>query len=93
LSSGDILRRKPISEGRDAVAQAPVSGGAGGGVDAALVAAAERELAAYLGPVARLLVKRTAGDAHSAADFCRALAQELQDPGQREAFLRTMKQV
>jgi serine/threonine-protein kinase len=59
-------------------------------VDAALIEAAERELAGYLGPMARILVKRAASGAEDARDFCERLAQELHDPDKRDAFVRAL---
>jgi serine/threonine-protein kinase len=61
-----------------------------GAVDAALIEAAERDLADYLGPMARILVKRAAAAAKDATDFRQRLAQELHDPDMREAFMRAL---
>jgi serine/threonine protein kinase len=89
LSSSQVLGSKPpalaptASSGTDARA-------ALGAVDAALIEAAERDLADYLGPMARILVKRAAAAAKDATDFRQRLAQELHDPDMREAFMRAL---
>jgi len=48
---------------------------------------AERRLTAYLGPVAKVLVRRTAGETTDREDFYQRLADELDSPRDREAFL------
>lgn len=89
LSSGDVLGRAGAQGGREPVAvkrqlrQAEV--------DDQLMAAAERLLAAQLGPVARVLVKRAATSNKNSAAFRQALAAELRDDDQRAAFLRELE--
>ncbi len=51
------------------------------------VAAAERALARYVGPLARTLAKRAARTAGSPAEFYRLLAEELATPAEKAAFL------
>jgi serine/threonine protein kinase len=91
LSSSEVLGRNPPAS----VPPAPAAPGTGAraarpAVDAALIEAAERELAGYLGPMARILVKRAASGAEDARDFCERLAQELHDPDKRDAFVRAL---
>ncbi len=88
LSSSQVLGGRPP----DLVPAPPAAGAPGRGtVDAALIEAAERDLAGYLGPMARILVKRAAAEARDATDFCARLAQELHDPEKRAAFARALQ--
>lgn len=57
------------------------------GFDPALLERAEHQLAAYLGPIARVLVRRAAGQAQDPAALGRLLAHELADEAERSAFL------
>ncbi len=52
-----------------------------------LLAAAETALAEYLGPIAKVLVERTARTAPDADALYRALAEELDDEQERRTFL------
>jgi class 3 adenylate cyclase len=52
-----------------------------------LLAAEERRLAAYIGPLARVIVRRTAESAHSPGELCSALAAAILDPADRASFL------
>lgn len=61
-----------------------------GRLDPGLVAAAEAQLTGYLGPVARLLVKKAAARSADDQAFYELLARELKDPGERAAFLRAV---
>jgi serine/threonine protein kinase len=89
LSSGGVSGRPPPAAGKDA----SVTGARHGhkDIDAALIEIAERELVSLLGPVARILIKRTLARAKDTDDFFQTLAQELHDPGQRAAFLRALR--
>jgi hypothetical protein len=49
---------------------------------------ASRELAGYLGPVARVLVSRTSVKATSEEELYDLLSAEIQSPKDREAFRR-----
>lgn len=55
---------------------------------AASLARIERALAARIGPYAALLVARASAGGASLAATCTAVAQEIDDPRQREGFLR-----
>ncbi|MGI9333207.1 MAG: serine/threonine protein kinase, partial [Gammaproteobacteria bacterium] len=55
-----------------------------------LVAAAEAKLAEFVGPIARVLVKRAAQTYGSRREFCAALADEIDDPNERNEFLRSI---
>ena len=56
--------------------------------DAALLARAETELAQYIGAVAPAIVRRAATKAHSDSELYTLLANEIEDPVGRKAFLR-----
>ena len=56
-------------------------------LSAEVIAAAEKALAHYVGPLARTLAKRAARAARDRADFYRLLADELCTPAEKSAFL------
>ncbi|MEP6968894.1 MAG: hypothetical protein ABJA49_00540, partial [Betaproteobacteria bacterium] len=56
--------------------------------EAATLARAESELAQYIGAVARAVVRRATNKAHSEHELFALLAQEIDDPADRKAFLR-----
>lgn len=56
-------------------------------LSAEVIAAAEKALAHYVGPLARTLAKRAARTAGDRADFYRILADELGTPVEKAAFL------
>jgi serine/threonine-protein kinase len=60
---------------------------AGGGLPAALLAAEERRLARYIGPLARVIVRRAAETARSPAALSSAIATAIPDPADRASFL------
>jgi serine/threonine protein kinase len=49
---------------------------------------AETELAQYIGPMAKVIVKRAAAKARYESEFYRLIAQEIKDPAEREIFVR-----
>ena len=53
-----------------------------------ILAEAEQRLAQYLGPVARVVVKRAAMEARDEADLYLLLAAEIEDAEERKAFSR-----
>ncbi len=55
-----------------------------------LVQRAERELTRYLGPIARILVKRTAEHANSPEEFWRALATHIEREADRKSFMQSL---
>ncbi len=61
---------------------------AGQGFDPAALSEIERELAAYLGPIARTMVQSAARRAPSLEALRDMVARDIGAPGQREAFLR-----
>jgi serine/threonine protein kinase len=79
-----IARRMEGSTG----ATAPKS--ARPGVDADLLQRAERELTRYVGPIARILVKRAAGNAGSAEELWHALATHIERDVDRNGFMKSL---
>ncbi len=69
-----------------AAARPPTIGPAG--LSQATLELARSELARLIGPLASLLVKRAAASHRTAAEFWQALAQHIERPEDREAFLR-----
>jgi serine/threonine-protein kinase len=53
-----------------------------------LMDAAQQKLAVYVGPIAKILVKRASKMTANADEFYRLLAENLPDPGERARFLR-----
>ncbi len=60
---------------------------AGGSIDSATVQRIARELAAYIGPIAEIVVKRRASKCHSADELYRSVASEIDSLSDREKFL------
>jgi class 3 adenylate cyclase len=54
---------------------------------AEVLAKATERLAGYIGPVAKVMVKKAAAQATSPLDFYQRLAQHIDDPANRERFL------
>ena len=84
---------KKFSEGswvRSQPASGPGGGPATGRVAAqfslAILAKAEQRLAQYLGPVARVVVKRAAAKARDEAELYLLLAGEIENAAERKAF-------
>jgi serine/threonine-protein kinase len=79
-----------VSWVRSQPASGPHSGPAAGGVAAhfslEILAEAEDRLAQYLGPVARVVVKRAAAKARDEAELYLLLAEEIEDTAERKAF-------
>jgi eukaryotic-like serine/threonine-protein kinase len=59
-----------------------------GTIDPALVQRAERELTRYVGPIARILVKRTLAAAKSPDEFRQTLASHIERDADRQAFTK-----
>lgn len=57
---------------------------------AAMVNQAEARLTDYIGPIARLLVKKALAQAKSSHDFLRILAEEFSNEEQKKNFLRAL---
>jgi serine/threonine protein kinase len=76
---------RPPTTGAPPVSGTPVQAGV---FDDAFLAAVEAELAKHLGPLARVLVRKMAGRARDKAELFLLLADNIQDPAQRKAFVR-----
>jgi TIR domain len=57
------------------------------GLEAAALARVSHELAAYIGPIAEIVVKRTAKRCATIGDLCAMVAQEIESPPDRARFL------
>jgi hypothetical protein len=60
-------------------------------VDSVTVQRVTRELAVYIGPIAEILVRRTASHCASADELCRKVAAEIDTPSERERFLTSVR--
>ena len=57
-------------------------------LSADMMEAAHQKLLAYIGPIAKVVVKRTAKQTSSPAEFYRLLAQQLATETERQKFLK-----
>ncbi|HEY3571678.1 MAG TPA: toll/interleukin-1 receptor domain-containing protein [Thermoanaerobaculia bacterium] len=81
-------RPREDSEDSPAAPPAPRSGAPPAAAwDPAQLEKVSRELAVYIGPMARILVGRAAGQASSLGALYEALAAEIDSPGDRQKFL------
>ena len=60
-----------------------------GGISPAEIERARQALTVHVGPIAAVLVKKTAGKAGSVAELYRPLAEHIPDAGERSKFLQT----
>jgi len=67
---------------------APSAGGGTGGFDSAVLERIEEQLATAIGPMARVVVRRSAREGGSLAALCDRLADQIAPGEQREAFRR-----
>lgn len=56
-----------------------------------LIARAQEQLAIYIGPLANMIVRRTAGNCASVNQFVETLAQEIDSADDRKKFIHAMK--
>lgn len=77
----------PPAPGSPPPAKGPAPGRGGRPLSAEVLAEAAERLAVYLGPVARVLVKRAAEGASDTRELYERLAREIDDPRQRERFV------
>jgi serine/threonine-protein kinase len=71
---------------RDTGARAPEAQ-----LDADTLQALEHKLTGYVGPIARILVRTTAGRSRSVGDLCSQLALSITDSAERERFRRDVE--
>jgi class 3 adenylate cyclase len=76
----------PAAEAPKAPSPAPQA------LDPAVLELARKNLAAYIGPMARVLVDRAAANAQTRAALYQLLAAEIHSPKEREAFLKQAPQ-
>jgi class 3 adenylate cyclase len=74
-------------------AAAPAGRRPGRPLSAEVLAEAARRLAVYLGPVARVLVKRAAEGAGDTRELYERLARQIDDPRQRERFVAATEEL
>ncbi|MBL8515618.1 MAG: serine/threonine protein kinase [Betaproteobacteria bacterium] len=55
-----------------------------------VLSTAEKRLASYVGPLAKLLIKQTAGSTGTIKELYAKLAENIDDPAERKAFLATV---
>jgi serine/threonine-protein kinase len=77
---------------RNEVGRGTAPGPARARVSPALAQQGERELANYLGPIARLLVKRALATPASPEEFWQRLASHIEREADRQAFLRKRRE-
>ena len=58
--------------------------------DPALLETVRKNLAAYIGPMAKVIVNRAAKNARSAQDLYETVAEEIPSPSDRQKFLRSL---
>ena len=91
LQSGVPAHGLPVSAGGHEPGSAEradsTTGSIAGTLPAALLIAEERRLAAYIGPLARVIVRRAAESARSVGELCRAIAEAIPDAADRASFL------
>jgi predicted Ser/Thr protein kinase len=59
-------------------------------IDPAMLEEIERSLSRHVGPLAKILVRRTQGEAGSVGQFFRALAENIPDADEHKAFMKKM---
>lgn len=64
--------------------------GAGPMLSEELLEALTRELIPHIGPIAKILIKKTAKTCRTRAELCEALSSHIDDANSRAAFLQTM---
>jgi len=85
LSGGVSMRSEPS---RPSTAPPSTTTPPSARFDDAFLEAVETELAHHLGPLARMLVKKSAGKARDRAELFLLLSDNIADEGQRRAFIR-----
>jgi serine/threonine-protein kinase len=81
-------RRPEASRAATAVRNAPALS-----LPPEMLAEVERSLSRHVGPLATLIVKRTQGEATTIEDFFRALADNIPDAEEQQAFMKKMAAV
>ena len=83
-----VLRRAPETPGRPQISTMPTEMLAAAGWNVAELAAVERSLAHFVGPIARIMVRRAARDATDLAGLVQKLGDQLASGADRTRFLQ-----
>ncbi len=83
-----FLQRTQIIRSKEA---APVTAPPPAQLDDDVLRRAEKSLASYLGPMAKILVKKAARSTADLEEFCRILSEELPNEKQKRAFRRAIE--
>jgi serine/threonine-protein kinase len=59
--------------------------------DAAVLADISSHLANYIGPIARIIVKRASGSSNNLRELCDKVAQEIDSENHRKQFLQNIR--
>ena len=81
------LNPSPVAAVQPTAAPSPASTQS---FDPVLLETARKNLATYIGPLAKVIVNRTAKSARSREDLYEKLAAEIPSPGDRQKFLRSL---
>jgi serine/threonine-protein kinase len=81
LAAGSM--QKPVVEAKPAVDAA--------GMERAVLERVSHELAAYIGPIAEIVVKRAAKRCMSVTELCSMVAQEIEAAADRAKFLASCR--
>jgi serine/threonine-protein kinase len=82
-----LAARPPAAAGGTAAAARTAATGVAAQLTPEAVEEATRRLAAYLGPIAKVVAKKAAAQANGRRHFHELLAGQLTDPGERARFL------
>jgi serine/threonine protein kinase len=69
----------------------PAVSSSGSPIDSEIITRAEEQLAIYIGPLAKMIVRRTAGSCSNARQLVEQLEQEIDTEGDRKKFRSAMK--
>lgn len=69
----------------------PIPSASPAAIDAGTMQHIARELAAYIGPIAEIVVRRKASGCHSAEELSRNVATEIESPADRDKFLAALR--
>lgn len=81
----------PAASGRQGAGHGPVIATAASTIEAQTIERVTRELAAYIGPISEVVVKRAAKRCASVDDLCAMVAREIESEGDRAKFLRSCR--
>jgi serine/threonine protein kinase len=79
---------RPLSQPRSSGTSAPSQPASGSRFSSKTLAQAEAQLAAILGPIAKMVVKLAAAKARDESELYLLVADEIEDPAEKKAFIR-----